>query len=121
MAHELGGPAGFVRHFRDAGAPLEPLQSGADPHPRAAVHARTLRHATYRPDAAITAGPAETLSERELDVLRLLATTLSGPEIAKELFVSVNTLRTHTKHIFAKLDVKTRRAAVERAHALGHL
>jgi LuxR family maltose regulon positive regulatory protein len=121
MALELGVPAGFVRLFLDEGAPLEQLLSVAERHPRAAVHARTLRHATYRPDAAITAGPAETLSERELDVLRLLATTLSGPEIAKELFVSVNTLRTHTKHIFAKLDVKTRRAAVERAHALGHL
>ena len=52
------------------------------------------------------------LSERELDVLRLLATDQTGPQIARELFVSVNTLRTHTKHIFTKLDVTTRRAAV---------
>ena len=57
----------------------------------------------------------EGLSERELEVLRLLATELSGPEIARQLFVSVNTLRTHTKHIFTKLDVNTRRAAVRRA------
>ena len=48
-------------------------------------------------------------------MLRLLATELSGPEIARQLFVSVNTLRTHTKHIFTKLDVNTRRAAVRRA------
>ena len=54
----------------------------------------------------------EGLSDRELEVLRLLATDLTGPEIAQHLFVSVNTLRTHTKHIFTKLDVNTRRAAV---------
>ncbi len=54
-------------------------------------------------------------------MLRLLATDLSGPEIAARLFVSVNTLRTHTKHIFSKLDVSTRRAAVSRAHESGLL
>jgi len=59
------------------------------------------------------------LSEREVEVLRLLATTLRGPEIARELFVSVNTLRTHTKHIFTKLDVNTRQEAVRRARELG--
>ena len=47
-------------------------------------------------------------------MLRLLGTDLTGPEIARRLFVSVNTLRTHTKHIFTKLDVNTRRAAVRR-------
>jgi LuxR family maltose regulon positive regulatory protein len=57
----------------------------------------------------------EELSGRELEVLRLLSTDLSGPEIARTLFVSVNTLRTHTKHIFGKLGVNTRRAAVTRA------
>jgi LuxR family maltose regulon positive regulatory protein len=69
------------------------------------------------------AGPSgdEGLSDRELEVLRLLATELSGPEIARHLFVSVNTLRTHTKHIFTKLDVNTRQAAVRRATELGLL
>jgi len=47
---------------------------------------------------ATTDGPGqERLSDRELEVLRLLATPLSGPEIARRLFVSINTLRTHTK------------------------
>ena len=59
------------------------------------------------------------LSERELQVLRLLATELTGPEIARQLFVSHNTLRTHTKHIFTKLDVTNRRAAIRRARELG--
>jgi LuxR family maltose regulon positive regulatory protein len=64
---------------------------------------------------------SEELSDRELEVLRLLATALSGPEIADQLYVSVNTLRTHTKHIFTKLGVNTRRAAVQRASELGLL
>jgi len=65
--------------------------------------------------------PAEQLSEREMEVLRLLATDLTGPQIAQQLFVTVNTLRTHTKHIFTKLDVSTRRAAVRRAVETGLL
>jgi LuxR family maltose regulon positive regulatory protein len=65
--------------------------------------------------------PADPLSEREIQVLRLLASELSGPEIARELFVSNNTLRTHTKHIFAKLGVTSRRAAIRRADELGLL
>ena len=69
-----------------------------------------------------TDGPSQgTLSDRELEVLRLLATPLSGPEIARRLFVSINTLRTHTKRIFTKLDVTTRAAAVRRAHERGLL
>ena len=62
---------------------------------------------------------AEPLSERELQVLRLLDSELTGPQIARELFVSHNTLRTHTKHIFTKLDVTSRRAAVRRARERG--
>jgi len=46
---------------------------------------------------------------------------LTGPEIAQHLYVSLNTLRSHTKHIFTKLDVNTRRAAVRRATDLGLL
>jgi len=61
----------------------------------------------------------EPLTRRELDVLRLLDSELTGPEIAAHLFVSLNTLRTHTKHIFTKLDVTTRRGAVRRAVGLG--
>jgi LuxR family maltose regulon positive regulatory protein len=60
----------------------------------------------------------EPLSERELDVLRLLRTDLSGPEIARQLMVSLNTLHTHTKNIYSKLGVNNRRAAVRRAEEL---
>ncbi len=55
------------------------------------------------------------LSDRELDVLRLLGSDLDGPVIARELSISLNTLRTHTKSIYAKLGVTSRRAAVARA------
>jgi LuxR family maltose regulon positive regulatory protein len=55
------------------------------------------------------------LSERELEVLRLLATDLDGPEIARELVISLNTLRTHTKNVYAKLGINSRREAVRRA------
>jgi LuxR family maltose regulon positive regulatory protein len=73
-----------------------------------------------------TAGPSpvsliEPLSERELEVLRLLTTPLSQPEIADRLTVSVNTIRTHARHIYAKLDVHSRMEAVERAEELGLL
>jgi len=60
----------------------------------------------------------EPLSERELEVLRLLRTELNGPEIARELMVSLNTMRTHTKNIYSKLGVHSRRAAVRRAKEL---
>jgi len=87
------------------------------------THADQLRATVQRSPAPAPAGRAseEGLSERERQVLRLLATELSGPEIAGELYVSVNTLRTHTKHIFSKLDVNTRRAAVRRATDLSLL
>ena len=54
-------------------------------------------------------------------MLRLLASELDGPAIARELVLSLNTVRTHTKNIYAKLGVTNRRAAVTRAHALNLL
>ncbi len=66
-------------------------------------------------------GVIEPLSDRELDVLRLLGTDLDGPAIARELMVSLNTMRTHTKNIFGKLGVNNRRAAVRRAEELALL
>jgi LuxR family maltose regulon positive regulatory protein len=67
---------------------------------------------------AKTQGLVDPLSERELDVLRLLRSDLSGPDIARELMVSLNTLRTHTKNIYMKLGVNNRRAALRRAEEL---
>jgi LuxR family maltose regulon positive regulatory protein len=63
----------------------------------------------------------EALSQRELEVLSLIADGLSNPEIAARLFLSVNTLRAHTTHIYQKLDVHNRMQAVARARELGLL
>jgi LuxR family maltose regulon positive regulatory protein len=63
-------------------------------------------------------GTVDPLSERELEVLRLLRSDLDGPAMARELVVSLNTLRSHTKNIYAKLGVGSRRAAVRRAEEL---
>ena len=80
---------------------------------------RLLAASTGRPDGSPSAQPlVDPLSERELEVLRLLATDLDGPDIARQLVVSLNTLRTHTKRIYTKLGVTNRRAAVQRGHDL---
>ena len=73
-----------------------------------------------RPRTARRVNPAliEPLSERELDVLRLLGTDLDGPRSPASSCVSLNTVRTHTKNIYAKLGVNNRRAAVSRAAEL---
>jgi LuxR family maltose regulon positive regulatory protein len=62
--------------------------------------------------------PSDELSEAELRVVRYLPSNLKAPEIATELFVSANTIRTHLRHIYAKLDVHNRSEAVERAREL---
>ena len=76
-----------------------------------------LRAGTQHPAAQPTA-LVERLSDRELDVLRLLGTDLDGPQIARALSVSLSTVRTHTRNIYAKLGVSSRRAAVRQAHHL---
>ena len=63
-------------------------------------------------------GLVEPLSKRELEVLRLLKTELSGPEIAQELVIALSTFQSHTKNIYSKLNVNSRRAAVIRAEDL---
>jgi LuxR family transcriptional regulator, maltose regulon positive regulatory protein len=60
----------------------------------------------------------EPISKRELEVLRLLASSLSGPQIADELFISLGTFQTHTKSIYGKLGVHNRLEAIERAKVL---
>ncbi len=118
----LGVPAGYRRLFLDEGTPAERLltalgSADADTVLRARPTGSGVRE---QPTPTVTPG-SEPLSEREREVLRLLASDLSGPDIARHLYVSLNTLRTHTKHIFTKLGVTTRRAAVARGSELGLL
>ena len=124
MAHEpleralwLAEPEGYVRVFVGEGAPLRTLlEALLRTHPGWAYPRRLLGSR-----APASQGIVDPLSPRELDVLRLLASDLDGPDIARELVVSVNTLRTHTRNIYAKLGVTSRRAAVSRADELGLL
>jgi len=119
-------PDGYLRLFLDEGAPMVELLRDAQHQGLAGEHPRRLLSLGAARDGEAAGAPqrlvaaaANQLSERELQVLRLLDSELSGPQIARELFVSHNTLRTHTKHIFTKLEVTTRRAAVRRARERG--
>src|SRR5262249_14528303 len=67
------------------------------------------------PDTSAAQAMIEPLTQRELDVLRLFKTELSGPEIANQLVIALSTVRTHTKSIYRKLNVTNRRAAVKQA------
>jgi LuxR family maltose regulon positive regulatory protein len=115
---------GYVRVFLDEGPAMMQLLKSAARRSTAPRHLQVLLRsgegttAVTRP-AAQTGGLIEPLSERELAVLRLLRSDLGGPDMARQLFVSLNTLRSHTKSIYAKLGVGSRRAAVRRAEELG--
>ena len=116
----LAEPEGYVRIFVDEGSPMAELLQAAAKAGLAPGYVRRLQAAFVPAEQAAPSqrGLLEPLSERELHVLRLLATELSGPEIARELVVSLNTMRTHTKNIYGKLGVNSRRAAVRRAQEL---
>ena len=120
-ALRLAEPEGYVRVFVDEGLPLGALLAGiAKRHPGWGYPVRLLdAYGVSDPPAApAQPGLVDPLSARELDVLRLLATDLDGPAVARELVVSLNTVRTHTKNIYAKLGVNSRREAVTRAGEL---
>lgn len=124
----LAEPEGYVRIFVDEGDAMRLLiekQSCNRGHLLNSYAERLLavfpRPHEVNPKSKIPnlkSEMIEPLSERELEVLRLLRTEMSGPEIAGELVVSLNTFRTHTKNIFNKLGVNNRRAAVRRAKEL---
>jgi LuxR family transcriptional regulator, maltose regulon positive regulatory protein len=116
-------PEGYVRIFTDEGPPMAALLTAAAQRGIVPGYVgrllTTFRESRPRPvGASGSEGLVGPLSERELDVLRLLASDLGGPDIARELVLSLNTVRTHTKNIYAKLAVSNRRAAVRRATEL---
>ena len=119
----LAEPEGYVRVFADEGPPMASLLRALAKRGTTGNYARRLLAAVGEtgPDSPVKQALIEPLSERELDVLRLLGSELDGPAIARELTVSLNTMRTHTKNIYAKLAVTSRRAAVRRAAELGLL
>ena len=113
-------PEGYVRLFIDEGQPMATLLKEAARRDVVPAYIDELLAAGAGSAVRVPKkqGLIEPLSERELDVLRLLGSDLSGPDIARELLVSINTMRTHTKSIYTKLGVNNRRAAVRRAQEL---
>ena len=118
-------PEGQVRAFLDERPALDPLLRlvAGSSGPGAGLARIVLgSRAAGAPSTATGPSPqglVDPLSERELEVLHLLRGDQSGPEIACELIVSLNTLRTHTRNIYTKLGVTNRREAVRRAAELG--
>ncbi|MCK6626844.1 MAG: LuxR C-terminal-related transcriptional regulator [Anaerolineae bacterium] len=130
QALTLAEPEGYVRIFVDEGSPMaqllrEAAARGIMPDYTgkllAAFEPEPQKHVVEPPIPTTPAVQSliEPLSQRELEVLRLFKTELSGPEIADELVIGLSTLRTHTKSIYSKLNVNSRRAAVNRAEELG--
>jgi len=123
----LAEPEGYLRLFVDEGEPMRLLiekQSRYREHPLSGYVDKLLAAFTQpaaAPKPSILhqkSDMIEPLSERELDVLNLLRSELSGPEIAQQLIISLNTLRSHTNNIYNKLGVNNRREAVRRAEEL---
>ena len=124
-ALSLAEPQGYVRIFVDEGASMAPLLrqtiAGGIAVDYAGRLLATLESEMREKRRATTPAPSsmvEPLSERELEVLRLLTTHLSSTEIAQELLISANTVRSHIKSIYGKLSVHSRKDAVQRAREL---
>jgi LuxR family transcriptional regulator, maltose regulon positive regulatory protein len=129
-ALKLAEPEGYIRIFVDEGAAMEKLLRKAVTSKSTPDYVAKLLSAfeaerkgsgeeTPPSAAPVSSSLIEALSQRELDILRLFKTELSGPEIAQELVIALSTVRTHTKSIYSKLNVNSRRAAVKKAIELG--
>ena len=129
----LAEPGGYVRTFLDKGEAMRILLQQAEREGIMGTYVRMLlgffddemldhqRMTEVQLSSSVfsrSSALVEPLSEREIQVLRLLQTNLSSPEIADELFIAVSTVRTHIKNIYSKLGVHNRTQAVIRAREL---
>ncbi len=128
----LAAPEGYFRTFIDEGEPmwalLSAFQTWLEKQPRNQyqeldVYAGKLLSAFAQPSGTgkPASGMVEALSQRELEVLRLIAQGLSNNEISKKLFLALNTVKGHNRIIFDKLQVQNRTEAAARARELGLL
>jgi len=125
-ALSLAEPGGFIRIFVDEGTPMETLLKrmkveggGMKEYVRKLLAAFADKE--FHPLSLSSQPLIEPLSERELEVLQLLAKGLTNPEIAARLYLSLNTVKVHTRNIYGKLGAHNRTQAVARARALGIL
>jgi len=128
-AVRLGEPEGYIRSFVDEGTPMEALlyrlrkrerKSGPTPYLDkllAAFQQESMAHVRGGESTKVYQLP-EPLSERELQVLHLLARGASNLEIAQELVIAIDTVKRHVSHIFSKLGVQNRVQAVRQAREL---
>jgi len=126
----LAEPGEIIRTFVDESSHLEELFFGSHKYHIAANYIeqilaafphkdpQSLELASQRDDGTKLVEP---LTKREIEVLRLLNSDMSGPEIADELVIALSTFQSHTKNIYSKLDVSNRRAAVTKAEDLNLL
>jgi LuxR family maltose regulon positive regulatory protein len=126
----LAEPQGFVRTFVDEGPPMARLLYEATIAGTTAEYARRLlsaftvaeqEHADTLERQAPQTQLVEPLSARELEVLELIAEGLTNPEVASRLYLSLNTIKAHTRNIYGKLSVHSRTQAIARSRALGIL
>jgi LuxR family maltose regulon positive regulatory protein len=123
----LAQPEGYVRTFVVEGKPMAKLLRQAVARGISTEYARKLlaelgeETETRLPVAGPSPSLIEPLSERELEVLRLLTSNLPIRDIAGELYIAVSTVRSHVKNIYSKLGVHSRIEAIARAQELGLL
>jgi LuxR family maltose regulon positive regulatory protein len=129
---ELVEPRGFLRLFLDEGICLRPALASLLKWPALTPQQKTFTarlladfptpdsaEATQKPMDIAQAGLVDPLSEREIEVLRMLVRGLTLAEIAKQLYLSPNTLKAHTQNIYSKLDVHSRVDLANKARELG--
>jgi len=118
----LAEPGGFIRTFVDEGIPMSRLLSEAAAREMMPDYvARLLAAFEIRDDRPSSQPLIEPLSQRELEVLRLIAEGLSNQEIGERLFLALDTIKGHNRSIFEKLEVKRRTEAIARGRELGLL
>jgi len=125
QALQLAEPEGYLRFFIDADKPITELLSkikvGYLQNYTKRILAKLVPQNDIQPSSFIIQPLIDPLSERELEVLRLIAQGLSNQEITQKLVVALSTVKGHNLRIFAKLQAKSRTEAVARARELGLL